>query len=601
MRRIVEEANSKVATPAHGLKTLRRRKPFPQDAPTRIQPGTILAMLEHLTIKDFVIVESLELDVDPGLTVLTGETGAGKSVLLDALSFVLGDRADSGAIRHGCDRADVTVRFLVAKLPAAKTWLQEHDLESDQDCLLRRTLTQDGRSRAYINGNNVPVQSLRELGELLVDIHGQNVHQSLLKSVVQRNTVDEYAGHSPLQAKAAAAHTRWRQLESEYQTLHATLSERDARLDLLRYQVQELQTLGLRDGELDELDQEHARLANASRLLQGSEQAVQMLYENEEASLCTRVDKLIVEIEQLAQFDANLKPTAELLSNASIQLNEAAHALRSYRDRVELDPERLQSVEARMAAIHDAARKHRITPAELPACTARLSKELQTLEHADARLDEIKRALESIAQDYRAAATALSTSRKKAAKKLAQEVTQQMQDLGMRGGVFEIALSALDEAQFGAHGMDRIEFLVSTNPGQPARALNKVASGGELSRISLSIEVATAQITGIPTLVFDEVDAGVGGGVAEIVGRRLSALAQHRQILCVTHLPQVAAQGQHHWTVQKQARNGQTRTDIAVLNAKDRVDEVARMLGGMKVTPQTLAHAKEMLQHAQQK
>ena len=396
-------------------------------------------MLEHLTIKDFVIVESLELDVDPGLTVLTGETGAGKSVLLDALSFVLGDRADSGAIRHGCERADVTVRFLVEKLPAAKTWLQEHDLESDHDCLLRRTLTQDGRSRAYINGNNVPVQSLRELGELLVDIHGQNVHQSLLKSVVQRNTVDEYAGHAALLAKVAAAHECWRQLESEYQTLHAALSERDARLDLLRYQVQELQALDLRDGELDELDQEHARLANASRLLQGSEQAVQMLYENEEASLCTSIDKLIVEIEQLAQFDADLKATAELLSNASIQLNEAAHALRSYRDRVDLDPQRLQSVEERMAAIHDAARKHRITPAELPAFTARLSAELQTLEHADARLDEIKRALDGIAQDYRSAATALSTSRKKAAKKLSQEVTQQMQDLGMRGGVFEVA------------------------------------------------------------------------------------------------------------------------------------------------------------------
>ncbi|MBI3775426.1 MAG: DNA repair protein RecN [Gammaproteobacteria bacterium] len=557
-------------------------------------------MLEHLTIKDFIIVESLELDVDPGLTVLTGETGAGKSVLLDALGFVLGDRADSGAIRQGCERADITTRFLIEKLPAAKTWLHERELESESDCVLRRTLSQDGRSRAYINGNTVPVQSLRELGELLVDIHGQNVHQSLLKSVVQRDTVDEYAGHSALLSKVASTHARWRQLETEYQTLHTALSERDARLELLRYQVLELQTLDLRAGELDELDQEHARLANASRLLQGSEHAVQMLYENEETSLCTSIDKLIVEIEQLAHYDADLKPAAELLSNASIQLHEAAHALRSYRDRVDLDPQRLQSVEERMAAIHDAARKHRITTAELPAFTARLTDELQTLEHADARLDELKRALDSIAQDYRSAATGLSHSRKKAAHKLAQAVTQQMQDLGMRGGVFEIAVTALEEAQFGAHGMDRIEFLVSTNPGQPARALNKVASGGELSRISLSIEVATAQITGIPTLVFDEVDAGVGGGVAEIVGRRLSALAQHRQILCVTHLPQVAAQGQHHWTVQKQARKGQTRTDIAVLDSEARIDEVARMLGGMKVTPQTLAHAKEMLLHAQQ-
>ena len=558
-------------------------------------------MLEHLIIKDFVIVETLELDVNAGLTVLTGETGAGKSVLLDALGFVLGDRADSGAIRQGSERADVTVRFLVDKLPAAKTWLLEHDLEADGECVLRRTLSQDGRSRAYINAHTVPVQSLRELGELLVDIHGQNVHQSLLKAVVQRTTVDEYAGHSALLAKVTTIHAQWRQLETEYQTLNTTLSERDARLELLRYQVQELQTLDLREGELAELDQEHARLANASRLLQGSEQAVQILYENEEASLCSSIDKLIVEIETLTPFDAELKPASELLSSASIQLHEAAHALRSYRDRIDLDPQRLRSVDDRMAAIHDAARKHRVTTTELPAFTTRLSAELQTLEHADARLDEIKRALDGIAQDYRNAATTLSASRKKAAKKLSQEVTQQMQDLGMRGGIFEITVSALDETQFGAHGMDRIEFLVSTNPGQPARALNKVASGGELSRISLSIEVATAQITGIPTLVFDEVDAGVGGGVAEIVGRRLSALARHRQILCVTHLPQVAAQGQHHWTVQKQAHKGQTRTDIAVLNAKDRIDELARMLGGMKVTPQTLAHAKEMLHHAQQK
>ena len=557
-------------------------------------------MLEHLSIKDFVIVEFLELDIDSGLTVLTGETGAGKSILLDALSFALGGRADSGVIRHGCERAEVTVRFLIEKLPIAKTWLQEHELESDQDCLLRRTVAQDGRSRAYINGNSVPVQSLRELGELLVDIHGQNVHQSLLKSAVQRNTVDEYAGHAALLAKTATAHERWRQLETEHHALHATLAERDARLDLLRYQAQELLALELRDGELDELDQEHARLANASRLLQGSEQAVQMLYENEETSLCVSIDKLIVEIKQLVHFDPELEQSAELLGNASIQLHEAAHALRNYRDRIDLDPQRLQNVEERMAAIHDAARKHRVAAAELPALTARLSAELQTLEHADARLDEIKRALDASAQEYRSAASALSSSRKKAAKKLEQEVTRQMQDLGMRGGVFEISVSALDETQLGAHGMDRLEFLVSTNPGQPARALNKVASGGELSRIGLSIEVATAQITGIPTLIFDEVDTGVGGGVAEIVGRRLNALAQHRQILCVTHLPQVAAQGQQHWTVQKQAHNGRTRTDIAVLNAQDRIDEVARMLGGMKITPQTLAHAKEMLQQAQQ-
>lgn len=555
-------------------------------------------MLEHIAIKDFVIVESLELDVDPGLTVLTGETGAGKSVLLDALNFVLGDRADTGTIRSGCERADVTVRFATARNSSAKNWLKERELEADGECVLRRTLSADGRSRAYINGQNVPVQSLRELGEALVDIHGQNEHQSLLKNVVQRATLDEFSDHAELVAGVSKTFAQWRQLQSEFNALRAALSERDARLELLRFQTQELQTLDMAEGEMAELDAEHARLAHADKLLQGCEAALQSLYDNDEQAACSITDAIAAQLEPLAQVDAALSPVVELINNASIQLQEAARSLRSYRDTLDLDPERLQQVEERIAAIQTLARKHRINTSELPALYARLREEQDTLESADARISELQTALEKAAQEYRGSATALSASRKKAAKKLARDVTAQMQDLGMRGGVFDIALNALDEGQFSSTGMDRVEFRVSANPGQPPRALNKVASGGELSRISLAIEVATAKINGIPTLVFDEVDAGVGGGVAEIVGRRLNELAQHRQILCVTHLPQVAAQGQHHWTVQKNASDGVTRTAINVLNKKDRVDEVARMLGGMTITAQTRAHAKEMLQHA---
>lgn len=555
-------------------------------------------MLEHLAIKDFVIVESLELDVDPGLTVLTGETGAGKSVLLDALNFVLGDRADIGTIRTGCERADVTVRFAIARNHAAKSWLKERELEADGECVLRRTLSTDGRSRAYINGQNVPVQSLRELGESLVDIHGQNEHQSLLKSAVQRATLDAFADHPNLTIRVADTFAHWRKLQSEYAALRTALSERDARLELLRFQTQELQTLDIAEGEMAELDLEHARLAHAGKLLQGCEQTLQLLYDNEEQSACSLVGTIATQLEPLAQVDPLLSPAVELMNSASIQLQEAARTLRDYRDTLDLDPQRLQQVEDRIAAILTLARKHRINATELPALNTQLCAELAALENADARFSELQNAAEHAAQEYRSGAAALNASRKKAAKKLVRAVTAQMQDLGMRGGVFDIVLNALADEQCSSHGADRVEFHVSANPGQPPRALNKVVSGGELSRISLAIEVATAKINGIPTLVFDEVDAGVGGGVAEIVGRRLNELAQHRQILCVTHLPQVAAQGQHHWTVQKHASDGRTRTNIHVLSNTDRVEEVARMLGGMTITAQTLAHAKEMLQHA---
>jgi DNA repair protein RecN (Recombination protein N) len=552
-------------------------------------------MLERIAIKDFVIVEQLELDIRPGLTVLTGETGAGKSILLDALGFVLGERADAGAIRPGCERAEVSAIFNVGKSSDARGWLREQELDSGDELIVRRTLSGDGRTRAFINGATTTVQSLRDLGDLLVDIHGQNSHQWLLKSAAQRTTLDDYANQPATIAAVRSAFDTWRKLNDELAQLSTSAAARDTRLDLLRYQVQELDALELEADEIATLDQEHARLSNASRLIQGCEQALAQL--DDDDAVLSVTDKMAATLDELARVDAQLAPALELLNSAAIQLHEAARALRDYRDGVELDPERLQEVEDRIAAIHNLARKHRVAPDELPALHATLKSELDTLVNADTRLDALRADVERAARDYRAAAKTLSELRSVTAKKLAAQVSKGIQDLGMRGGVFEIRVAHSPE-DFSAHGSDEVEFLVSANPGQPPRALNKVASGGELSRISLAIEVTTARTHGIPTLVFDEVDAGVGGGIAEIIGRKLRALAQSRQVLCITHLPQVAAQGEQHWTVTKQARNGSTRSSIAVLDETDRIDEIARMLGGVKVTAQSKSHAREMLGQA---
>ncbi len=554
-------------------------------------------MLERITISDFIIVERLELDILPGLTVLTGETGAGKSILLDALGFVLGERSDATTIRPGAERADVAAIFAVGSRAEVLAWLREHDLDAANECILRRTVSTDGRSRGTINGNPVPVQQLRELGELLVDIHGQNTHQWLLKSTAQRVTLDDYAAHAPMCAAVAAHYAGWSALNDKIAHLSASAADRAARRELLQFQVDELTALELGANEVDELDHELARLGNASRLLQGAEQALQVTDNDDGAAVAPTLDRISADLEALARVDSALRASAELFSGAAIQLREAARELRGYRDALDLDPARLSAVEERIAAIHAIARKHRVDPKDLPALTARLTNELAELESAGANLDELHNDLAQLAAHYRSAAQTLSDSRKLAAGTLSAVVTRSIHTLGMRGGVFNIAVTASPD-QFAPHGFDHVEFLVSANPGQPPRPLGKVASGGELSRISLAIEVATAQNNGIPTLVFDEVDAGVGGGVAEIVGRKLRALAKHRQIICVTHLPQVAAQGDQHWTVTKTARNGAARSSIAVLNDDDRIDEIARMLGGVKVTAQTKSHAQEMLHQA---
>ncbi len=556
-------------------------------------------MLKHLHIRNFALVQSLELDLKPGMTVLSGETGAGKSILLDALGLTLGDRADSSVIRHGEERAEISATYHLESLPKVKAWLAEHELEMDDECILRRIVGADGRSRAFINGQPAPLQSLRELGEQLVDIHGQHAHQSLLKRDIQRQLLDSFAGHSALARKTAAICRQWQQLNEEYERLNRAGAERESRLELLRYQVQELESLKLGPNELAELDEEHTRLANANRLLEGAQGAVTRLYEADEQNISSLLDHTLNELQELQVYDSSLKPACELLEGAAIQAREAATELRHYVERLELDPERLAWVEQRLADIHDLARKHRIAPEGLEPLQQQLQQELDELDKAGSRLDGMQEEIEQTLAHYQELAGQLSTGRLKAAKKLAELVTDNMQELGMGGGRLDIVLVPAVNTP-SPNGLESVELQVSANPGQPLRPLSKVASGGELSRISLAIQVISAAQEGIPTLIFDEVDVGVGGGVAEMVGRQLRALGENRQVLCVTHQPQVAAQGHHHFQISKSSQGETTRTEVLPIDGEDRVAEVARMSGGVTVNETTLDHARELISQAQQ-
>lgn len=556
-------------------------------------------MLTHLGIRDFAIIESLDLDLGEGMTVLTGETGAGKSIIVDALMLALGGRAEGGMIRHGATRAEISASFDLGKVARAREWLEEHDLEGAPDCVLRRIITQEGRSKAYINNSSVPLQSLQELGDLLVDIHGQHEHQSLLQRNAQREHLDDYAGHAPMLAELAALHKRWTGSSRELETLLRAQAERETRLTLLRYQVQELDALKLEQDEWPALNAEHARLANVNRLLETGQRSLFALYENEQGSALGLLMQSANELQKLHAYDTRLIKLSELLDGAAIPLQEAVNELRHYLDHLEGDPGRLHKVEQRLADIHDLARKHRVAPGELPDLHRRLAQELADIEGADARLEQLRKEVAAAREAYLVLAEKLSNARADRARELQKQVTARMQQLGMPGGRFEIRLERVTEDQYSAHGLERVEFLVSANPGQPLKPLNKVASGGELSRISLAIQVITAQSGRIPTLIFDEVDVGVGGGVAEIVGQQLRALSEQRQVLCVTHLPQVAAQGRHHIQVSKETKKEAVKITLRPLGVEERRDEIARMLGGVKITEQTLAHAGEMLDNAQ--
>jgi len=558
-------------------------------------------MLRLLSIRDFVVVSSLELELEPGFTVLTGETGAGKSIVVDALQLATGGRGGAEMVRHGAERTEVVATFELSaaerepQSPLAMVF-EEQSIDVSDELVMRRLVTSDGKSRGYLNGQQVPLQVLREVGSLLIDIHGQHEFQSLTRPAAQREQLDDFAGHQALVAEVAAAHREAHQAREKLEALAASAADREARLDMLRYQVGEIETLALGADELPALVAEQARHANHGKLAEAARGALDLLYEAEGASAHAAASRALGLLRSVSGVDERLRDLAPLVDEAVIRLAEAGRDLTRYLDDLEVDPQRQEFVEQRLANIEQLARKHRITPPELLVRGAELAAELASIEHLATDLESLRLAREAALARWRMLAEKLSGSRAAAATRLEKAISTRMQTLGMSGGRFSISLAQLpiEAGRSAAAGLDQIEYLVSANPGQPPRPLAKVASGGELSRLSLAVQVASAA-TGPRCMVFDEVDSGVGGAVAEIVGRELAALGQRAQVLCVTHLPQVAAQGSQQLRVAKLTDGKTTRTVLSALGEDERVEELARMLGGVQVTDKARDHAREML------
>jgi DNA repair protein RecN (Recombination protein N) len=549
-------------------------------------------MLRSLSIRDFVIVDRLDLEFEPGFTALTGETGAGKSILIDALALALGERADPAVVRAGGERAEVTAEFAIERHRDLREWLAAAALEGDPGrLLLRRVVERGGRSRAFVNGTAATIQQLAEVSERLIDIHGQHAHQSLTRPAAQRELLDAHAGLEPLAREVATSFREWQRLARVRADQETNAAARTAERDGVAWQVDELGKLGLKPGEWDGVQAEQTRLAHAASLIDGARATLEALSESE-GSAAGSLGAAAAKLRALRAYDAALNEPLELLEGAAAQLDEAVHALRRYTDRVELDPARLAEVERRVDAIHSTARKFKVSPDTLIELAERLTARLAELDVA-ADVDALRAQEESAKARYTELAGRLSASRKDAAGKLARAVTAAMKELAMAGGRMEIALRPVEGGAAG--GNEAVEFLVAANPGAAPQPLAKVASGGELSRIALAIQVITAKSAAVPTLIFDEVDAGIGGAVAEVVGRKLRSLGAERQVLCVTHLPQVAAQAAQQWSVAKMTVGGATRSRVVPLDEKSRIEEIARMLGGVEITPTTRRHAAEML------
>lgn len=553
-------------------------------------------MLESLQIKNFAIIDSLQLDFDAGLSALTGETGAGKSILLDALKLVAGDRAESDSIRSGEEKAEISARFNLDACPAAQQWLVENEMQADGECLIRRMLLANGRSKAFINGSNATLVQLRQLCDQLIDIHGQHEHQSLQKPQVQRELLDAFIGDSQLLGQLADKHARYHELEQRLQQAQSGAQQREQRVDLLRLYCDELNQLDLGDGEFESLQQEYRRLSNAGQLIEKVAGVNELLYENEEHSVQSALSLCDHQLADLVELDQELASSRELINAALIQVEESISQLRAYIDRIELDAGRLEWLNQRIANLQDLARKHRVDISALPALARQLNEELQQLLGGAFDLDAIREQLDKAERDYLFSARELSHKREQTALRLSDQISATMQELGMEGGRFSIeVVQNTDATAYRASGIDTISYLVSANPGQPLKPLSRVASGGELSRISLAIQVIMSESSQIPSLIFDEVDSGVGGGVAEIVGKKLRLLGGERQVFCVTHLPQVASQAHHHFRVEKLRQQENTTTAVVTLDDFERREEIARMLGGVTITEQTRAHASEMI------
>jgi DNA repair protein RecN (Recombination protein N) len=547
-------------------------------------------MLRTLTIRDFVIVDSIELEFSPGFTVFTGETGAGKSILIDALALALGGRGDASVVREGAAKADITAEFSTNH--QANDWLAVNEFTSeDGGVLLRRVIDNAGRSKVFINGIAATAAQLRELGEMLIDIHGQHAHQSLLKTDAQRVLLDSQAGLQEEAKAVASAFKTWRALAKQREEFETNAKNVLLERERLEWQVGELEKLAPKPGEWDEVSNEYSRLSHAASLIEGAQEALTVISESDDRPMLSQLSALNLKLGKLADIDAALKPVLEVLEPARIQLQEAVYALNDYLGRVELDPARLRDVETRMGDLHSTARKFHVAPADLPQELETLSAQLKQL--ADASdLDALRAQEEKLKAAYMTVAQKLSKARAKAAKALGEAVTAAMQDLSMAGGRFAVALNPCEPASY---GLEQVELLVAGHAGTTPRPLAKVASGGELARIALAISVITSSATATPTLIFDEVDSGIGGAVAEVVGRLLKRLGQDHQVLCVTHLPQVASQANQHFQVSKSSVAGKTVSRIGALDNKGRVEEVARMLGGLEITATTRKHAQELL------
>ncbi|MDR5866356.1 DNA repair protein RecN [Halomonas koreensis] len=554
-------------------------------------------MLTELAIRDFAIVDHLELELGGGMTAITGETGAGKSILLGALGLCLGERADAGSVRHGAERADLSARFDIRELPAARAWLASRELPAD-DCLLRRVVTRAGRSKAWINGQPATVADLRALGGHLIEIHGQHAHQALLAEDTHLRLLDDFAGHGETVAELAETFRAWREARRRLKRLAEDGDELRARRQLLRYQVEELDQLALADDELAGLEAEQEALAHAEERLREAQFAVECCDGEEGGGALPLLNQAVTRLSALPGSDRGaLAEALGMLGDACIQVEEAGRELNHFAAGVELDPERLARVEERLGEVHRIARKHHVPPEELPALHRRLAGELAELDGGDGDLEALTSEVESLQARWREQAEAVSAARRRAAERFGAAVQEQLAFLAM--GKASFAVEVGDRESPAPEGLDRVRFLISANPGQPARPLAKVASGGELSRISLAIQVVAARHSTIPSLVFDEVDVGVSGATAEIVGQLLRRLGVDGQVLTVTHLPQVAAQAHQHLHIAKRAEDDTTLTRMAHLDEAGRVGELARMLGGMTLTDQTLAHAREMLDASQ--
>lgn len=555
-------------------------------------------MLQELSIQNLALIEKLTLNFKTGFTTLTGETGAGKSILLDALGLALGERADSSLVRYHTPRADVTAQFDISALPHIQQWLAEHDLDDEDLCMLRRTVSSEGRSKAYINGRPIPASSLKTLGDLLIDIHGQHEHQSLLSTNQQLNLLDAYANHATLLAQTKLSFSDWQSLRKRFEALKAAQTDFQSRLDLLSFQQNEFDEVTPKEGEFTELSEQQGKLSHANEI----KQACQLCYDNIEgdSNRDTGAIELLQDslsaLEEIIDYSPELSGAIEQLKSSLIDIQDIASEVQHHSERIELDPQQLTMLDERLNVLFGLAKKYNIEPEQLVEKHQQIKKDLNQLEHSDSELESLKGEIEQAWSAYQKTAETLNKSRQKAAKKLSKTVTETMHTLGMPNGLFEASLA---QATPTARGSDKTDFLVTANKGQPLQPLAKVASGGELSRISLAIQVATAEVASLPTLIFDEVDVGIGGGIAEVVGKKMQQLGQHKQILSITHLAQVASHGHNHWRIEKHTKNDATFTQVVELSPDQRVEELARMMGGLTVTEQTLGHAKEMLGVAQ--